>query len=122
MAEHNETGKKGELEASAYLQRQGFRIVHTNWRWGHKELDIIAVQEETLVVVEVKTRSENCLLDPETAVTRAKIRHIVSAADVYIRRYNVLLPVRFDVITVIKGKEGHRLEHIEDAFYAPINR
>lgn len=121
MAEHNETGKEGEQEASAYLERTGFRIIHKNWRCGHKELDIIAVKEETLVVVEVKTRSENYLLDPEMAVTKAKVRRIVAAADVYIRRYQVVFPVRFDIITVIKGKGSHRIEHIEDAFYAPIN-
>lgn len=121
MAEHNETGKEGEFEACAYLQRLGYQIVHKNWRWGHKELDIIAVHEEELVVVEVKTRSENHLLDPEMAVTKAKIRHIVAATDVYIRRYNVAFPVRFDIITVIKGKDSHKIEHIEDAFYAPVN-
>ncbi|MDD4516186.1 YraN family protein [Massilibacteroides sp.] len=122
MAEHNETGKEGEQEASAWLKKNGFSILQTNWRWHHYELDIIAMQENELVVVEVKTRSANYLLPPEKAVTKAKIKRIVSATDAYIRFHNLDVDVRFDVIIVIKGKNGHQIDHIEDAFYAPINR
>lgn len=121
MAEHNDTGKEGELEASAWLKRNGYRILEINWRWHHYELDIIAMQEEELVVVEVKTRSASYLLPPEKAVTKAKIKRIVSATDAYIRYKNLDIDVRFDVIIVIKEKNGHRIDHIEDAFYAPVN-
>lgn len=121
MAEHNETGKEGEIEACAWLNRNGYRILQTNWRWHHYELDIIAMQEDELVVIEVKTRSENYLLPPEKAVTKSKIKRIVSATDAYIRYKNLTIDVRFDVIIVIKAKNGHRIDHIEDAFYAPVN-
>ncbi|MDD4115221.1 MAG: YraN family protein, partial [Massilibacteroides sp.] len=70
MAKHNETGKEGEQEAVAWLKKQGYRIIQTNWMWHHYELDILATNEEELVVVEVKTRSENYLLPPEKAVNK----------------------------------------------------
>ncbi|MDD2437526.1 MAG: YraN family protein [Massilibacteroides sp.] len=121
MAEHNKTGKEGEQEAVAWLKKQGYRIIQTNWRWHHYELDILATNEEELVVVEVKTRSENYLLPPEKAVNKGKIKRLVSAADAYIRYHMLDIPVRFDVIIVIKKKNEYQIEHIEEAFYAPVN-
>ena len=121
MAEHNELGKDGELAAVAYLKENGYEILHTNWRKGRFELDIVAKTEEELVIVEVKTRSEGSIVDPEDAVTNSKIRNIISAADVYIKLFDIDLPARFDVISVI-GKNPHfEIDHIEDAFYPPVN-
>ena len=119
MAKRNETGKDGESVARAFLEKQGYRITHTNWHWHHYELDIVAVKDACLVVVEVKTRSEDYLLAPEEAVDAPKIRRIVAAADAYVRFFNLELPVRFDIITLVKEKDGFRIEHIDDAFYAP---
>jgi len=119
MAERNETGRKGEEEARAYLIKGGYTILHTNWRWHHYELDIVALYDEELVVVEVKTRSQNFLVSPEEAVDMKKIRRIVAAADAYARYFNITLPVRFDLITIIKNAEGYTIDHIDDAFYAP---
>ena len=77
------------------------------------------MKEGELIVVEVKTRSEDYLLSPEEAVDNKKIRRIVAAADAYVRYFNLEMPVRFDIITLVKGKEGLQIEHIDDAFYAP---
>ena len=119
MAERNEIGKKGELVARAFLERHDYQIRHTNWHWHHYELDIIAVKEDELVIVEVKTRSENYLLDPVDSVNKGKIRRIVAAADAYARYFDIQLPIRFDIISVIKEGDNYQVEHIEDAFYAP---
>ncbi len=119
MAERNNTGKEGESEARVYLEKQGYLILHTNWHWHHYELDIVASKENELVIVEVKTRSEDYLLSPEEAVDEKKIRRIVAAADAYARFFNIELPVRFDIISLIKSPQGYQIEHIEDAFYAP---
>ena len=72
MAKRNETGKDGESVARAFLEKQGYRITHTNWHWHHYELDIVAVKDTWLIVVEVKTRSEDYLLAPEEAVDAPK--------------------------------------------------
>jgi len=124
MAEKNETGKTGEAVACSFLRINGYTILETNWRYHRYELDIIARNENDneLVVVEVKTRSEKYLVAPEDAVDRKKIRHIVSATNAYIRRYNIELPVRFDIICLVKQDQSYFVErHIEDAFYAPLN-
>ena len=119
MAHTNEMGKEGEAVARRYLEQQGYVIACTNWHWHHYELDIIAVKEDELIVVEVKTRSEDFLLSPEDAVDTKKIRRIVAAADAYVRYFNIDLPVRFDIVTLIKKETGFLIDHIEDAFYAP---
>jgi len=121
MAEHNETGKEGEAEAGLYLTKHGFRILHRNWHYHHYELDIVAEKEGEVVVVEVKTRSSAYLLPPEEAVNSKKIKRIVAATDAYLRFFNISAPVRFDIITLTKEKGNYRIEHIEDAFFAPIN-
>ena len=58
MAAHNELGKEGELLAANHLQSEGYVIRHRDWRCGHKELDIVAEKDGTLVFVEVKTRKD----------------------------------------------------------------
>ena len=120
MAEKNETGKQGEQAARLYLEENGYRILATNWRFHRFELDIIATNNEELVIVEVKTRSCNYLVAPESAVDATKIRRIVAASDAYIRRYNIQLPVRFDILCLIKKGPSFEIEHIEDAFFAPM--
>ena len=120
MAERNNTGKEGESEARAYLEKLGYQILHTNWHFHHYELDLIAVYEGELIVVEVKTRSVGCLLPPEEAVDQKKIKRIVAATDAYIRYFNNPLPVRFDIITAVGKAGAFEIEHIKDAFYPPM--
>lgn len=121
LAIRNITGKEGEEKAQAYLLSQGYAILHTNWRWHRYELDIVATDGHELAIVEVKTRSSNYLLSPEEAVDRGKIRRIAWAADAYVRQYGITLPVRFDVISLVKEDAGYRLQHLKDAFYAPVH-
>lgn len=58
MAAHNELGKEGELLAANHLQSEGYVIRHRNWRCGHKELDIVAEKDGTLVFTSTKTLSQ----------------------------------------------------------------
>lgn len=120
MARHNLLGKAGEQAACAYLAEKGYAILHTNWRYRRNELDIVAVAGGVLVVVEVKTRSEDPLAPPEEAVDAGKIKRTVAAADVYVRRFDIDLPVRFDIVTVVRSASGFRIEHIDNAFYSPV--
>jgi len=121
MAERNETGKRGELEARRYLEENGYKVIDTNWRFHRIELDIVATDGKELVIVEVKTRSDNYLIAPELAVDKRKVRRIVTAADAYARIKGIDLPIRFDVICLIRNGASYTVsDHIEDAFYAPI--
>lgn len=97
---------------------KGFAILHYNWRSGHKEIDIIAKERDTLVFVEVKSRSSELYGNAEQAVDDSKIRLLLSAAQTYILKYGIDLKYRFDIITVIGVCEPYRIEHIRDAFYA----
>ena len=119
MAERNDIGKEGEAIARKHLEKQGYVILHSNWHWHHYELDIVAALPDELVVVEVKTRADDYLVDPEDSIDEAKIRRIVKAADAYANLFTIELPIRFDVIFLIGQQGQYRLEHIEDAFYAP---
>ena len=121
MAERNETGKEGEFIAKRYLEEHGYDVLETNWRFHRFELDIIATDGKELAIVEVKTRSDNYLISPEQAVDKRKIRRIVTATDAYVRKKGIDMPVRFDIICLIKKGASFTVEsHIEDAFFAPI--
>ena len=121
MAKHNELGRQGEDYAADYLDEQGYKILDRNWMCGHKDLDIVAVKDGTLVFVEVKTRTGTDWGDPEDAVTDKKIRNIVHAADAYIRYRCLDMDVRFDIISIILDDTGYyRVEHIKEAFFPPV--
>jgi len=120
MAEHNVLGKEGEAAAVAYLEEKGYRILHTNWRWGSYELDIVARTADELVIIEVKTRSFGSITNPEDAITNQKIKHIISATDFYIKYFDIDLPARFDIISIIGNRPNFEIDHIEDAFYPPV--
>ena len=107
MAKHNDLGKAGENAAAAYLEKEDYLIRHRNWRKGHFELDIVAAKDNELVVVEVKTRSNTEFAQPEDAVDVPKIRRTVRAADTYIKLFQIDIPVRFDIITVV-GENGRK--------------
>lgn len=121
MAEHNLLGRIGEDMAAAHLLRNGYRILHRNWRSGKRELDIVAEKGTTLVVVEVKTRRNDDFGPAEEALTPMKIRHLVAATDAYVKKYKIDHNIRFDLITLTGESEQEIvLQHIEQAFIPPI--
>jgi putative endonuclease len=120
--DEDDTGKKGEDIARNYLIGKGYRILDSNWHWGHKEIDIVARQENEIVVVEVKTRAENYAEEPWESITLPKIRNIVEVTDQWLQYHKIDLETRFDVISVVMLRDGsHTLEHFEGAFTAPVN-
>lgn len=120
MATQQEIGKMAEELAGAHLLNLGYKILETNYQYGHLELDIIAMDNDELVVVEVKARSGIRYEHPSEAVTNNKIKRIVEAAEGYIQEKDWTGETRFDVITVIFFKKGHELEHFKDAFYPTL--
>ncbi len=120
MVSTRELGAIAEGMAQQYLSKLGYEIKATNWQHSHLELDIIAQDGNELVIVEVKARTGLRYEHPSEAVTNAKIKRIVEAADAYIIENNIELDTRFDVVTVIFFKEGHELEHFKDAFYPTL--
>lgn len=119
MARHNNVGKWGEELACEKLRSDGFTVVDTNWRSGHNEIDIVAVKDNTIVFVEVKTRTDKDT-DPFDAIDSKKIAHLSRAAHSYIRSNEIRQIPRFDIIGICGTPEDYSLEHIRDAFYPPL--
>lgn len=110
-------GACGEEAAKNYLLQNGFTIRNTNWRWGHKELDIVAVKGQTLHVVEVKTRTVNSLIDPLASVNRQKQRNTLFAANAYMRCFGLNYEVQMDIIVVIVNGNNSEITYIPAAYY-----
>ena len=118
MAKHNELGKIGEQLAADYLLRNGYAILERNFVYNKAEIDIIAQNDEdTIVVVEVKTRNSAFFGDPQSFVTPGKIKLLVKAANDYMVANSLEKEIRFDIIAVLKNKTVEQLEHIKNAFY-----
>jgi putative endonuclease len=120
MAESHNLGKKGEDIAADHLRKAGFQIVFRNWKWGKHEIDLVAENNDQIVFVEVKTRSDDFQMHPLTAVTAEKQKSIIWAADGYLKKYNVDKESRFDIITIIKKGDSYQIDHIEAAFYPTL--
>ena len=120
MVSTREIGEWAERLAQQHLQKLGYDILDTNWHFGHLELDIVAQDGNELVIVEVKSRNGIRYEHPSEAVTNAKIKRIVEAADAYILEKDIDRETRFDVITVIFFEQKHELENFKDAFYPTL--
>ena len=115
-------GRHCEFMARTYLEQQGYIILETNWRSGHKEIDIIAKDEDFLVIVEVKARKNEDLTNAEDAVNEKKMRNFIRAANNYILTKDLNCKTRFDIITLILNNNGeYKLNHIKDAFLPLVN-
>jgi len=111
-------GKLGEDMACIYLADNGFTILNRNWKSYQGEADIVAIEKDTLVFIEVKTRSQSFTGLPEYAVTVQRRERYEKIALSYLREYNRPSgPVRFDVIAIsMTGKQQCLLRHHRDAF------
>jgi len=120
MAEHNDFGKMGEEMAIAFLRKNSYKILATNWRYRHAEIDIIAQKEDTLAIVEVKTRRSNYFGEPEEFVSRKQQRNLITAANEYVLQNDLDVDVRFDIISIIYNEKQQKVYHIDGAFYARV--
>jgi putative endonuclease len=118
MAEHNDLGKKGEEAAVQLLKSKGHRIVEQNWKFYGYEIDIVSEYEEFIVFTEVKTRSGLRWGTPEEAVSKARMRRLVEAADLFLIEEKIDTPARFDIVAAVWDGKKFDLEHFEDAFLA----
>lgn len=112
----SELARKGETLAARHLEDQGLRILKKNWRFKHKEIDIIAEDERFLVIAEVKTRSGNYGVLPREMVPPRKQRFLMAAARAFIASHNIRKECRFDVVIVYLSAGSQQMEYIPDAF------
>ena len=120
MAEHNELGMSGEDHAYDYLEKKGFNILEKNWFHNKDEIDIIAIHNNFLVIVEVKTRSTLYFGEPQIFVNKKKQAFLIRAANAYILQKDIHLETRFDIVSVVLSNDRISIKHIEDAFYPTL--
>lgn len=110
-------GQTGEELAGLYLIRAGFHILDRNWNL-HKgcELDIIAMKDNKLHFIEVKTRSSDKHGEPQLAIDKKKMRHITKAIHEYrYRRHLFNMDYQIDSIAIIyRTEEDYELRHFPD--------
>ncbi|WP_435261282.1 YraN family protein [Tenacibaculum sp. nBUS_03] len=116
MASHNELGKKGEELAVTFLKDKGYTILEKNYRYQKAEVDIIAKKNNTLSVIEVKTRSTDYFGNPQDFVNPKKIKLLVAAIDNYVVEKDIDIEVQFDIIAILNKNNKVVIQHIEDAF------
>lgn len=108
MRKNIETGKIGEELADKFLTGKGFKVIEKNWRYSrYGEIDIIAVDQKTLVFIEVKTRRSTICGHPSEAINKTKIDKMRTLASIYLSEKQDIKfnKFRFDAIAIILDKE-----------------
>jgi putative endonuclease len=121
MAAHNEFGARAEVVAASLLEAAGWRILHRNWRFRHKELDLVARRGGVVAFVEVRARRPGPHGHPLETVSARKRRDVAAAAQAWIGRYGRAGDsYRFDVIALVTPPGALPLAadavHTEDAW------
>ncbi|PSG90175.1 YraN family protein [Aurantibacter aestuarii] len=117
MAQHNELGKKGQELAVQFLIENGYTILERNYRFNKAEVDIIALQNDILAIVEVKTRSSLDFGNPESFLKPRQIQNLVKAVNYYVETSNLDVEIRFDIISILKENGNYTLKLIKNAFF-----
>lgn len=113
-----DVGKEGEEIAVTFLKSKGYEILERNYHFGHGEIDIVAKDKECLVFIEVKTRINLELGEPEYAVNQKKIKQIKKMAELYLFDKEIEeADCRFDVVAVLlNDRKNPKITHYENAF------
>lgn len=114
MESNKFTGIKGEVFAKNFLEKNGYKVLATNYKNKIGEIDIIAQINNVLVFVEVKARESLKYGHPREAVNFYKQQKIRQVATAYLMQNKLYdkINVRFDVIDIL----GEKITHIENAF------
>jgi putative endonuclease len=114
-------GRRGEEAAAQYLVGRGYRILARGDQTRPGEIDIVALDGQTVVFVEVKTRRRQWFGHPVEAVGAIKQRRLTRLAVTFLKHHGLLeCPARFDVIAVTWPQDASPpvIEHVPDAFEA----
>jgi putative endonuclease len=112
-------GRWGEERAARFLVRRGWTVLARNYRFGRREVDLVARRGDVVAFVEVKTRAGRGFGMPQEAITALKRREIEAVATDFLFRHRLEgVSVRFDAmaIEVDRGLRVVRVEHVEDAW------
>lgn len=111
-------GRSGEKRAVEFLKDKGFEILFTNYRYGHKEIDIIARDKKCVVFVEVKAGKSRSFGPPEGWVDIKKQRKLAQVAEAFLQENQFPgYDFRFDVVAIDRSSGKEKIVHIPNAFY-----
>lgn len=110
----NRDGTRAEDVCASLMQDAGLRVLARNWRCRHGEIDVIAVDRDTLVFAEVRLRRNRRYGGAGESITAAKRARLTAAAGLYAAR-RPSMPCRFDVL-LLDSLEPLRVEWLRDAF------
>jgi len=118
MAAKDELGRLGEQLAVEYLESEGMRVLERNWRCPVGEIDIVARDGNTLVMVEVKTRSGVLFGTPFSAITADKLARLRRLVAAWITAHNgAHRDVRIDAVSVLVPRRGAiEIDHLRGIF------
>lgn len=113
----DKVGKSGEDLAAEYLKSLGYKIIHRNYYSQYGEIDIIALDDDLLVFLEVKTRTSN-LSSALSSVSYAKQLKLSKTASFFLSQKHQYEDnfTRFDLIVVLKKPDSTKIQHFKDAF------
>lgn len=123
-ATQDSLGERGECAAARFLRRKGYRIIARRQRDARGEIDLIAVDQRTLVFVEVKTRRSQEFEHPAEAVNLEKQRRLSRAALAFMKQHRLFdHPARFDIVAITwpAGARKPIIEHFPAAFEPPLD-
>jgi putative endonuclease len=112
-------GNRGERLAARFLRRQGYKILARQYSNRFGEIDLVALDGESIVFVEVKTRRSGSAGHPVEAVTHVKQSKLTRAALAFLKRHRLLeRSARFDVVAILwpKGAKHPEIDHYRNAF------
>lgn len=116
VAAHTELGRRGEESAAAFVAALGWPLLARNWHGSHGELDLIAQDGETVVIIEVKARRGATLDEAFARVDRRKQASLALTAEEYLAAHGLAdVAWRIDVIAVRFGGGPPEIEHVQDA-------
>lgn len=109
------TGSFGESIAEKFLRDKGYSILKKNYHSRFGEIDIIAKDKDTLVFVEVKTRTSFSFGTPLEAINSWKMRKLIKTSQFFLNQFGYGdVPYRFDAIEVITSHSKNEINHIEN--------
>ena len=101
-----EIGKQGEKIAKEYLEKNGYKIIESNYKTRYSEIDLVCQKDNEMVFVEVRTKTNERFGSPEETINRDKINKLIRAANAYAARKNWPGPYQIEAVCIVLGPDN----------------